>query len=423
MQVEQKAQQAKQTSRKLAQLSNKKRNQQLAQIADKIDNNREGILSANRSDLKEAEKLLQQGEYTQPLVDRLKLSQKMDGLVEMVHSVKQQTDLLGQVQTKRKLAQDLQLSKMTTPLGVLGVIFESRPDALVQIAALAMKSGNSVILKGGSEAKQSNNKLYNLIKEATDIDGWIQLIDNHEEVDKMLELDSYIDLIIPRGSKSLVRFIQDNTSIQVLGHAEGLCHIYLHSSAKLDMALDIILDAKTDYPAACNAVEALLVDQQAREKLPEIISTLQDNNIELRGCEQTREVVDIKSADQQDWKQEYNDLILSVKMVEDVQGAIDHINNYGSGHTDSIIAQDQQVANKFLQAVDSSSVMHNASTRFADGFRYGLGAEVGISTGKTHARGPVGLEGLTTYKYVLRGNGQKVAELDKQDYLHESFDS
>jgi glutamate-5-semialdehyde dehydrogenase len=299
-------------------------------------------------------------------------------------------------------------------------VFESRPDALVQIAALALKSGNAVILKGGSEASESNRVLYEIIREATEElpAGWAQLIEAHEEVDRLLELDEKVDLVMPRGSSEFVSYIQDNTQIPVLGHTEGVCHVYIDEAADLETAADIAVDAKIQYPAVCNAVETLLVHEAvAEDVLPGLVDRYEDADVELRGDEATREVVDVDAATEADWVTEYGDLELSIAIVEDVYDAIDHVNTYGSKHTESIVTEADDAAEAFMTGVDAASVFHNASTRFADGYRYGLGAEVGISTGKTHARGPVGLEGLTTYKYYLEGDGHLVASYAGEDAL------
>ncbi|MFB6245000.1 MAG: glutamate-5-semialdehyde dehydrogenase [Candidatus Nanohaloarchaea archaeon] len=421
MNAEEKAARAEEASRELSSLSERERNRQLEKIAEAIATRRDEILEANRRDVEDAEEMLEKGEYSQVLVDRLKLDGKIRSLQEMVRGVAAQEDVIGKTLDATELAESLELFKVSTPLGVVATIFESRPDALIQIAALCLKSGNSVVLKGGSEASRSNRKLYELIKEVTDVDGWIQLVETHEEVDQLLELEDQIDLIVPRGSKSLIEHIQDNTSIQVLGHAEGICHVYIDSDADLEKAVKIVVDAKTDYPAACNAAETLLVHRESADMLQEIVAELDEHGVTIVAGNQAREIVDVEKAEEADWSREYGDLKISVKLVSSIQEAVEHVDLYGSGHTDAIITEDEERANRFLSSVDSSSVMWNASTRFADGYRYGLGAEVGISTGKTHARGPVGLEGLTTYKYVLKGSGQKVSEFDEKDYTHRSI--
>ena len=414
----------------LAQTTDQTRSDALRAIADAILDRSEEVLAANEKDVAEAEELLEAGEYSQALVDRLKLDEtKLESIAEMVRSVADQEDPLGETLTARELDEDLELYKVAVPIGVIGSVFESRPDALVQIAALSLKSGNAVILKGGSEALHSNRVLYSIIEEVTaDVaDGWVQLIEAHEAVDTVLEMDDAIDLLMPRGSTEFVRYIQENTKIPVLGHTEGVCHVFVDEAADLEMATDVSFDAKVQYPAVCNAVETLLVHEDVAEAfLPEMVSEYQGADVEVRGDERTREIVEeVVPATEEDWETEYGDLIISIKVVEDLDAAVDHVNTFGSKHTESIITEDADSAGAFMQRVDASSVFHNASTRFADGFRYGLGAEVGISTGKIHARGPVGLKGLTTTKYYLEGDGQLVASYAGEDALpftHEEFD-
>ncbi len=413
--VERKATQAEKAALKLANTSTQSRDEALIKIASKIEENRESILEANEEDVEEAEKLLERGEYTQAFVDRLKLSgDKVSDIARMIRSVAEQEDPLGRTLDATELDENLELYKVSVPIGVLGSIFESRPDVLPQVSALSLKSGNSVILKGGSEAEKSNKILFKLVKEASEEagipEGWIQLIEARREVRDLLEMDEKVDLLIPRGSKKFIRFIQENSRIPVLGHAEGLCHIYVDEKADMGMAVRVSFDGKVQYTAVCNAAETLLVHREiASDFLPRIAETYREAGVEMRGCERTREILeDITEATEDDWRTEYLDSIISIKVVDELEEAIDHINTYGSKHTDSIISEDKDRLLKFLQGVDSSSVMANASTRFSDGYRYGLGAEVGISTGKIHARGPVGLEGLTTYKYYVLGDGHVV---------------
>jgi len=413
----------------LAKLSDDERSEALRSIADAIEAQRDAVLEANEKDVREAEAMLERGEYTQALVDRLELSPgKLESIAEMVRSVASQEDPLGKTLAARRLDEDLELYKIAVPIGVIGTVFESRPDALVQIAALSLKSGNAVILKGGSEASHSNRVLYEIIREATaDVpSGWAQLIEAREDVDTLLEMDDSVDLLMPRGSSEFVSYIQDNTQIPVLGHTEGVCHVFVDSEADLSMAEEIAFDAKVQYPAVCNAVETLLVHEDVAEAfLPEMVERYREADVELRGDERTREIVEMEAATAEDWSTEYGDLILSVKIVDSLSGAIDHVNTYGSKHTESIVTEDADHASTFMRSIDAASVFHNASTRFADGYRFGLGAEVGISTGKIHARGPVGLEGLTTYKYHLEGDGQLVASYageNAKPFLHEEFD-
>ena len=416
----------------LANVNDADRQATLHAIADVIDDNRDAIRSANADDVEAAEEMLEAGEYNQALVDRLKLSDaKLDSIVEMVRSVAAQDDPLGKTLEARELDADLELYKLAVPIGVVGTVFESRPDALVQIAALALKSGNSVMLKGGSEASESNRVLFELIREATADrdaipDGWAQLVEARADVTAMLEMDDSIDLLMPRGSSEFVQYVQDNTSIPVLGHTEGVCHVYVDREADLDMATEVAFDAKVQYPAVCNAVETLLVHEAvAEEYLPQIITRYAAADVAVRGDEHTRAIVDVAAASEADWDTEYGDLVIAVKVVDSLDDAIDHITAHGSKHTESIISEDADRAGRFMRSLDSASVFHNASTRFADGYRFGLGAEVGISTGKIHARGPVGLEGLTTYKYHLEGDGHLVATYagdDPRSFTHEAFD-
>ena len=406
---------------RLANADEATRNAALRSIADALRANEEAILEANARDVEAAEEMLERGEYTRALVDRLKLdAAKLGDIAEMVESVAAQADPLGRTLAARELDEGLELYRVSVPIGVVATVFESRPDALVQIAALALKSGNAVILKGGSEASESNRVLHRVIREATaDLpDGWAGLVEAHEEVDRLLERHDAVDLVMPRGSSEFVSYIQDNTQIPVLGHTEGICHVYVDDDADLEMAADIAFDAKVQYPAVCNAVETLLVNESiAPDLLPDLVERYEDAGVELRGDDATRELVDVGAATDDDWDTEYGDLELSIKLVDDVYEAADHVNAHGSKHTESIVTEDRSAADAFMTGIDAASVFHNASTRFADGYRYGLGAEVGISTGKVHARGPVGLEGLTTYKYYLEGDGHLVASYSGEDAL------
>ena len=430
--TEQQVNAAQQAALRLANVDRAARDEALRAVADALRANEEAVLVANDEDVAEAETLLAEGEYTQALVDRLKLDgEKLEGIAEMVESVADQADPLDRTLTARRLDDGLELYRVSVPIGVVGTIFESRPDALVQIAALALKSGNAVILKGGSEASETNRELYRTVVEAVATveaipEGWAQLIEAHEAVDRVLEMDDAVDLVMPRGSSEFVSYVQDNTQIPVLGHTEGVCHVYVDEAADLELAGDVALDAKVQYPAVCNAVETLLVHEAvAEEFLPAVVDRYEAAGVTLRGDTATREVVDIDPVTDEDWATEYGDLELAIGVVGDVYEAIDHVNTYGSKHTEAVITEDSERARTFMQGVDAASVFHNASTRFADGYRYGLGAEVGISTGKVHARGPVGLEGLTTDKYYLEGDGQCVATYagaDARGFLHEEFD-
>ncbi|MAG91228.1 glutamate-5-semialdehyde dehydrogenase [Candidatus Woesearchaeota archaeon] len=411
MSIEKQAQLAKDASLKLAVLSTKAKNRALKAIAKALKNNSKLILNANKRDVEAAKK----AKLNYVLVNRLMLNKhKINEMIEEVKSVTKLEDPVGKVLSQIELDKGLNLYQVTCPIGVIGMIFESRPDVVSQISALCLKSGNSVILKGGSEAKNSNRILVNIISRAAERNGItkgsIQLIETREQVTQMLKLDEYVSLVIPRGSNSFVKYVQEHTKIPVLGHSEGICHLFIDKNANLRKAIGISFDAKCQYPAVCNAIETLLVHKDIAKKfLPKVIKKLKQAKVEIRGDEKTRKIVkEISKAAEKDWSTEYNDLILSIKVVNDLNEAINHINRYGSGHTDGIVTENKQNANIFMDLVDSSSVMWNASTRFADGFRYGKGAEVGISTSKIHSRGPVGLEGLVIYKYKLIGKGQIV---------------
>jgi glutamate-5-semialdehyde dehydrogenase len=396
---------------RLAVTSEDTRNAALHAMARLVRQDQAAILAANAKDTEAAAA----GGLEGALYKRLVLSeQKLGSIAESLASVAALPDPLGREEVVRELDEGLVLRQVRVPIGVVGVIFESRPDALVQIASLAIKSGNAVILKGGSEALETNRCLHALFVQAVgevdaDLADAIQLVETREDIRALLELDREIDLMIPRGSNELVRTIQANTRIPVLGHADGICHLYIHSDADAGMAVALARDAKTQYPAVCNAIETLLVHADAAHMIPAVVDAMPE--VEFRGCERSRSLVSaMKPATADDWDTEYNDLILSVKVVDSLDEAIAHINSHGSHHTDAIVTASQATAARFLREVDSSSTLWNASTRFADGFRYGLGAEVGISTGKVHARGPVGLEGLTTTQYRVTGAGQVVAD-------------
>ncbi|MBE9181310.1 glutamate-5-semialdehyde dehydrogenase [Oculatella sp. LEGE 06141] len=405
------AQQTRGAARALAVLSTEARNQAIEAIAQALEAAAPQILAANEADCETA---LAEG-LARPLYGRLKLDEaKLKGAIAGVRDVGKLPDPVGATQIHRELDAGLVLQRVTCPVGVLGVIFESRPDALVQIATLAIKSGNGVILKGGKEAIRSCEALTQAIHAGLSRAGVdpavVQLLTTREETRELLRLDQYVDLIIPRGSNSFVRFVQDNTRIPVLGHADGICHLYIDQAADLDQAIAIATDAKVGYPSACNSIETLLVHQTiAATVLPALAVALHAHAVELRGDRRTCELIDIATATEADWSTEYSDLILSIKTVDSLEEAIAHINTYGSRHTEAIVTQNQQTAETFINQVDAAGVFHNCSTRFADGFRYGFGAEVGISTQKMPPRGPVGLEGLVTYKYRVVGNGHVVS--------------
>ena len=369
---------------KLAVLPTEDRNTAIEAIARGLEAATSEILAANNADLQAAET-----ENLAPaLYARLKLgTAKLQAAIAGVRDVATLKDPLGISQIQRELDEGLILKRVTCPLGVLGIIFEARPEALIQITSLAIKSGNGVILKGGKEAINSCQALVRVIHQAlatTAIDpAAVQLLTTREEIKQLLKLDEYVDLIIPRGSNSFVRYVQDNTRIPVLGHADGICHIYLDRGAEIDKAIEITVDAKTHYPAACNAIETLLVHQDiASEFLPQIATALQNHRVQLRGDEASCQIINAIPAQETDWSTEYSDLILAIKIVDSLEAAIAHINRYGSKHTDAIVTEDIQAAEIFQDRVDAAGVYHNCSTRFADGFRYGFGAEVGISTQK-----------------------------------------
>jgi glutamate-5-semialdehyde dehydrogenase len=412
MQIKKIAQDIKESSFTLAALDAETKNRALKAVARSLRDNASFILEANKKDLTQA----RQEKLAAPLLKRLKFDEaKIDVVCKGIETLITLAEPVGQTLSALELDKGLELFKVSCPIGVIGVIFESRPDALVQIATLCLKSGNAVLLKGGSEAHHTNKTLAELIHQASTSCGlpahWIHLLETREHVKQMLALDDYIDLIIPRGSNTFVKFIMKNTSIPVLGHAEGICHVYVDEFADLKMAQDIIIDSKCQYVAVCNALETLLVHRSAADTLlPALKRRLDEKQVELRGCAETAKIIRVKQAVEDDWKTEYLDLVLSVKIVESTEQAIQHINTYGSHHTDAIVTDNKEQAVRFLNLVDSADVFWNCSTRFSDGYRYGLGAEVGISTNKIHARGPVGMEGLLIYKWKLLGTGQLVAD-------------
>lgn len=399
------AKRAKQASLKITELSTELKNAALTNVADAFEVHKGEIFDANKQDLEDAKSLVDCGEISKSTFNRLKLDEnKMRDMIQGVRDIALLGDPVGKKLFVRELDEGLVLNKVSCPIGVLGIIFEARPDVISQISSLAIKSSNAVILKGGKESKHTNKKILEIINSAlSQVEGFpqdvVQQVFSRDDVAEMLKCDEYINLIIPRGGNSLVKFIKENTKIPVLGHANGICHIFVDESADINMASKVVVDAKTQYPSACNAVETLLIHKNFK-KSDELLASLQLSEIKL-------------VSNPESWDIEYGDKILSYKFVDNVDKAIEHINTYGSGHTDCIITNDVENAEKFMNNVDSAGVYFNASTRFADGFRYGFGAEVGISTNKTHARGPVGLEGLTIYKYKLLGNGHIVDDYAK----------
>jgi len=398
---------------KMSNLSTQIKNGVILAIAEEIERERTRLEEVNARNVEEAAN----AGLSASLVKRLILDgPKITDLTKALRSLAQLEDPVGETLLATEMDRGLKLYKVTCPIGVIAAIFEARPDALVQIATLCLKSGNAVILKGGAEAAKTNQFLAELIRKAIKRfdaipEYSVQLVETREDVSKLLKLDEYISLLIPRGSGSLVKYLRENSRIPVLGHAEGICHEYVDSEADPDMALEICYDAKVQYPAVCNAMETLLVHKDIAERfLPRMAERYEKANVELRGDAKTRKILpSIKEATEEDWSTEYLDLILSIKVVDSLQDAIDHINRYGSHHTDGIITQNQMNARRFLSQVDSAVVLHNASTRFSDGYRFGFGAEVGVSTQKLHARGPVGLDGLVIYKYIVMGRGQVVS--------------
>ncbi|MCG6916839.1 MAG: glutamate-5-semialdehyde dehydrogenase [Deltaproteobacteria bacterium] len=408
---------AKAAAIQLSASGNDLKNKALQAIADEMWAQKEKIIEANAKDLA----FSRENKLAQPLLKRLKFDEtKLAETIKGIKSLMGLPDPVGVILSARQLDEGLELYQITCPIGVIGVIFESRPDALVQISTLCLKSGNGVLLKGGSEAAHTNRSLADIIVAASESAGipvgWLQLLETREDVKEMLKMDESIDLLVPRGSNEFVKFIMDNSNIPVLGHADGICHVYVDQEADLVMATNIVVDAKCQYVAVCNAAETLLVHEAVADKfLPMVQKALSHYEVELRGCPKTGAIIKVKPATEEDWRTEYLDTILSVKIVRSTEEAIEHINTYGSGHTDAIVTANQSTANHFMSLVDSGNVFWNCSTRFSDGYRYGLGSEVGISTSKIHARGPVGLEGLVIYKWQLRGSGQIV-----KDYADET---
>ncbi len=431
---------AKSASIPLASVPGAIKNKALAAMTHALDSNREKIISANNKDIAAAEKLVKTGRLSKALVKRLKVDDiKIDEMIAGIKDVIRFEDPVGKTLSALELDSGLELYQVSCPIGLIGVIFESRPDVVPQIMSLCLKSGNATIFKGGSEAVYSNRAIFDVLVNAIESTegmprGAFALMETREEVNEMLKLDEYINLIIPRGSNEFVKYIQDNTNIPVLGHSSGICHVYVDSEADLTKAYDVCYDAKVQYPAVCNAMETLLVHKDIAETfLPEIGKRYNEAGVELRCDERSFELLSnmgflkaVLHATEDDWRTEYNDFILSIKIVDSLDEGINHINKYSSHHTDAIVTEDKRNAGKFIDLVDSSSVMWNASTRFSDGYRYGKGAEVGISTNKIHARGPVGMEGLLIYKYVLLGKGHKVADYvgkNARKYTHKKLNT
>ncbi|MBR0457686.1 MAG: glutamate-5-semialdehyde dehydrogenase [Victivallales bacterium] len=411
----------------LSALSTDVKNAALQAIAVGLRTHANELFEANRKDLSAAEA----AGLDTPLLKRLRFDEKKLGeVLAGLESLQALPEPTGVTQKATELDEGLELFRVSCPIGVVGIIFESRPDALVQISTLCLKSGNAVLLKGGSEALNTNRALAKVILEASTAagapDGWLHLLETRADVNEMLQQDDLIDLIVPRGSNAFVRYIMDHTRIAVMGHSDGICHTYVDDAADIPMAVRLVVDSKTQYVSVCNATEHLLVHRNiAAAFLPAVVEALRAKHVRLLGDDASRAIVpDLEPASDDEWDKEYLDYILSIKLVDSLEEAAAHINRHGSGHTDMIATQDAAHAARFVTIVDSADVFWNASTRFADGFRYGLGAEVGIATGKLHARGPVGLEGLCTYKYVLCGHGQIVADYaeGRSHFTHKMLD-
>lgn len=407
---------AKTASILLSSVPTSRKDAALDAMANALDAAREDILRANAIDLEKGRRLVDSGEISVSMYKRLAIDDsKIDGMIAGIRDVMSLGDPVGEVMSALDLDDGLTLYQIRCPIGMLGVIFESRPDVVPQIMSLCLKSGNGVAFKGGREASESIRTLFTILRDAASSAGIpaesFVLMESRDDINAILGLHDYIDLLIPRGSNDFVRYIQENTRIPVLGHAAGICHVYVDGDADLDMACSVVLDSKTQYPAVCNAAETLLVDSRvAGDFLPRMASLFEEKGVEMRGDPRTLEIISAKEACEEDWDTEYGDLTISIRVVDSMEEAIGFINSHGSHHTDAIVTRDMSRASRFVAGVDSADVFVNASTRFADGFRYGKGAEVGISTNKIHARGPVGMEGLMIYKYVLIGNGQVVRD-------------
>ena len=401
---------AKKASRILSQASEEQKNDALLSVAKKIDIKRQDILKENVKDLEEAKKK----QIGDALIDRLELTEeRIDSMISGLKVVSELPDPVGEITKLKPTPSGIVVSQMRVPLGVVGIIYESRPNVTADAAALCLKSGNSCILRGGSEAILSNKIIWECLQNGLEESGLpkesVQLVEtiDREAVKTLLHMDKWIDVIIPRGGKGLVKLISEESRVPVIKHLDGICHVYLDQDCELDKAIDIAFNAKTYRYGICGAMETLLVHKDvASNVLPKLLEKYSSEGVELRGCKATKKIIEVKDANEEDWQTEYLAPILSLKIVEGLEEAIEHINKYGSNHTDSIVTENNEKVKIFFDQVDSSSVMHNLPTCWADGFEYGLGAEVGISTDKIHARGPVGLEGLTSQKFIVKGNSQ-----------------
>lgn len=424
MNIQESAQAAKDAARIILTQSADTRTRALEAVSQALFCHADAISYANANDIARSE----QEKLVAPLMKRLKFEgSHIERCVDSISTLSHLPDPMGRVCETRELDDGLILSRVQGPIGVIGMIFESRPDALVQMATLCLRSGNAVILKGGSEARESNRVLTEIIREASKgkgiPEGWIQLAETRDDVRDMLTLNSHIDLIIPRGSNEFVAHIMRESTIPVLGHADGICHVYVDAKADILKTIPIVMDSKMQYVAVCNAVETLLVHEEiAPNILPSLKTALESASCRLLGCARTQKYIDVEFADEKEWSTEYLDAILAIRVVGNMDEAIEHIHRYGSGHTDVIVTEDEQAAEEFLRRVDSADVFHNCSSRFSDGFVFGLGAEVGISTSKIHARGPVGVEGLLSYRWQLRGKGHIIADYNdgKKRFTHKN---
>ncbi|HHX37275.1 MAG TPA: glutamate-5-semialdehyde dehydrogenase [Clostridiaceae bacterium] len=404
-------------------LTNQEKNHILAAVRDALIANKETIFQANQRDLEEAKAT----NLAAPLLGRLTFDEdKLSTVCAGIDQLIELDDPVGETLLATELAEGLNLYRVSCPIGVIGVIFESRPDALVQISTLCLKSGNAVLLKGGSEAKYTNRALTDIIRsasvEAGGPEGWIYLLESHADVNALLACDKDVDLLIPRGSNEFVQYIMANTQIPVLGHADGVCHTYIDDEVDFEMAIDVAIDAKTQYVSVCNATETILVNKTLpKEFVTSLIERLKEAGVTIYGDAALAATYQLEPV--KEWHHEYLDMAVSVGYIDDLESAIRHINTYGSGHTDAILTSNEDKARTFMARVDSGNVYWNCSTRFSDGFRYGFGAEVGVSTSKIHARGPVGLAGLSTYKYKLVGSGSTVAPFaeGKRAFTHKSL--
>ena len=401
---------SKKASTILAQASAEQKNDALLSIAKKLDIKRQDILKENVKDLEEAKKK----QIGEALIDRLELTEeRIDSMISGLKVVSELPDPVGEITKLKPTPSGIDVSQMRVPLGVVGIIYESRPNVTADAAALCLKSGNTCILRGGSEAILSNKIIWECLQNGLEESGLpkesVQLVEtiDREAVKTLLHMDKWIDVIIPRGGKGLVKLISEESRVPVIKHLDGICHVYLDQDCELDKAIDIAFNAKTYRYGICGAMETLLVHKDvASNVLPKLLEKYSSEGVELRGCKATKKIIEVKDANEEDWQTEYLAPILSLKIVEGLEEAIEHINKYGSNHTDSIVTENNEKVKIFFDQVDSSSVMHNLPTCWADGFEYGLGAEVGISTDKIHARGPVGLEGLTSQKFIVKGNSQ-----------------